>query len=327
MKENTKIQNLKVKVSKIYYLFYIKFIIFLSISFIETEKKNSKNSSKNIIQKKTINNSIAYNPIQEDYNNYEPIKSEQELNRIYNKKLVNDENNIINLRNKITLLENKTNRLQSMNELFLDLLKNQQRINKQHTKHNPDFINQFENRYNNLNNGPFYQDNYNKPKFRRSNSQLNSFDIKDIKYYKEPIKLMQEQLKAYIFQTTLDRRRQEYLINEQINDIKNDINNRLLKLEHQQKLQLSSIMNSVNNGSYNNFDSIVKRLMIQQRDRENLEEYMEEKLRNITNINNKYNKNLDHNIMEINNRYFNNEFNHINNRNNNNFYNYNNYFG
>ena len=327
MKENTKIQNLKVKVSKIYYLFYIKYILFLSISFIETEKKNSKNSSKNIIQKKTINKSIAYNPIQEDYNNYEPIKSEQELNRIYNKKLVNDENNIINLRNKITLLENKTNRLQSMNELFLDLLKNQQRINKQHTKHNPDFINQFENRYNNLNNGPFYQDNYNKPKFRRSNSQLNSFDIKDIKYYKEPIKLMQEQLKAYIFQTTLDRRRQEYLINEQINDIKNDINNRLLKLEHQQKLQLSSIMNSVNNGSYNNFDSIVKRLMIQQRDRENLEEYMEEKLRNITNINNKYNKNLDHNIMEINNRYFNNEFDHINNRNNNNFYNYNNYFG
>ena len=327
MKENTKIQNLKVKVSKIYYLFYIKFIIFLSISFIETEKKNSKNSSKNIIQKKTINKSIENNPIQEDYNNYEPIKSEQELNRIYNKKLVNDENNIINLRNKITLLENKTNRLQSMNELFLDLLKNQQRINKQHTKHNPDFINQFENRYNNLNNGPFYQDNYNKPKFRRSNSQLNSFDIKDIKYYKEPIKLMQEQLKAYIFQTTLDRRRQEYLINEQINDIKNDINNRLLKLEHQQKLQLSSIMNSVNNGSYNNFDSIVKRLMIQQRDRENLEEYMEEKLRNITNINNKYNKNLDHNIMEINNRYFNNEFNHINNRSNNNVYNYNNYFG
>ena len=30
---------------------------------------------------------------------------------------------IMNLKNKITILENKTNRLQSMNEVFLDLLK------------------------------------------------------------------------------------------------------------------------------------------------------------------------------------------------------------
>ena len=78
------------------------------------------------------------------------------------------------------------------------------------------------------------------------------FNIKDIKYYKEPIKLMQEQLKAYIFQTTLDRRRQEYLMNEQINDIKSEVHNRLLKLENQQRLNMESIANSINTGSYYN---------------------------------------------------------------------------
>ena len=224
------------------------------------------------------------------------------------------------------MLENKTNRLQSMNEIFLDLLKNQQRINKHHIKQNPNFINQFENRYNNINMGPIYPEEVNRPKMRKSSSQLAMFNARDIKYYKEPIKLMQEQLKAYIFQTTLDRRRQEYLINEQINDIRSEVNNRLLKLEHQQKLQLDSIMNTVNTGSYNNFNSIAQRLMIQQRDRENLEDFMEEKLKNLTNINNKYNRNFNYNIMEINNRYFNNDFDYINNRNNNINYN-NNYFG
>ena len=33
----------------------------------------------------------------------------------------------MNLKNKIINLENKTNRLQSMNEVFLDLLKKQQK--------------------------------------------------------------------------------------------------------------------------------------------------------------------------------------------------------
>ena len=129
------------------------------------------------------------------------------------------------------------------------------------------------------------------------------FNIKDIKYYKEPIKLMQEQLKAYIFQTTLDRRRQEYLMNEQINDIKSEVHNRLLKLENQQRLNFESISNSINTGSYyNNFETLGQRLMINQKERENLEDFMDEKFRNLKNINNNYNINT----MDMNNRYLNN---------------------
>ena len=124
------------------------------------------------------------------------------------------------------MLENKTNRLQSMNDVFLDLLKNQQKINKQNSRQNSNFINQFENRYENIRIPPIHPNDFDRPRLRQSNSQLDMFNIKDIKYYKEPIKLMQEQLKAYIFQTTLDRRREEYLLNEQINDIKNEVNNR-----------------------------------------------------------------------------------------------------
>ena len=202
------------------------------------------------------------------------------------------------------MLENKTNRLQSMNEVFLDLLKNQQKINKQHSRHNSNFINQFENRYQNIRMPPFPPSEYDRPpRLRKSNSQLEMFNIRDIKYYKEPIKLMQEQLKAYIFQTTLDRRRQEYLMNEQINDIKSEVHNRLLKLENQQRLNMESIANSINTGSYyNNFQTIGQRLMINQKERENLEEFMDEKFRNLKNINNNYNINN----MDMNNRYLNN---------------------
>ena len=207
------------------------------------------------------------------------------------------------------MLENKTNRLQSMNEIFLDLLKNQQKINKNHLRQNPDFIQRFENRFNNISTNPIYPPEYNKIKMKKSNSQLNMFSIKDIKYYKEPIKIMQEQLKAYIFQTTLDRRRQEYLINEQINDLRNEVRNRLLKLEHQQQLQLSTIRNSINTGSYNNLDSITQKLLIQQRDRENLENFMEEKLNNLKNINKKYNGNNNNNQIYINNRFLDNNYN------------------
>ena len=221
------------------------------------------------------------------------------------------------------MLENKTNRLQSMNEIFLDLLKNQQKINKNHLRQNPDFIQRFENRFNNISTNPIYPPEYNKIKMKKSNSQLNMFSIKDIKYYKEPIKIMQEQLKAYIFQTTLDRRRQEYLINEQINDLRNEVRNRLLKLEHQQQLQLSTIRNSINTGSYNNLDSITQKLLIQQRDRENLENFMEEKLSNLTSINRRYKGNInDNNPININNRYFNNNIDSTNKQ-----HAYNNFFG
>ena len=207
------------------------------------------------------------------------------------------------------MLENKTNRLQSMNEIFLDLLKNQQKINKNHIKQNPDFLQRFENRFNNISTNPIYPPEYNKLKMKKSNSQLSMFNIKDIKYYREPIKIMQEQLKAYIFQTTLDRRRQEYLINEQINDLRNEVHNRLLKLEHQQQLQLSTIRNSINTGTYNNLDLITQKLMIQQRDRENLENFMEEKLNNLKNINKKYNGNNNNNQIYINNRFLDNNYN------------------
>ena len=222
--------------------------------------------------------------------------------------MANDENTITNLKNKVKMLENKTNRLQSMNEIFLDLLKNQQKINKNHIKQNPDFIQRFENRFNNISTNPIYPPEYNKLKMKKSNSQLSMFNIKDIKYYREPIKIMQEQLKAYIFQTTLDRRRQEYLINEQINDLRNEVHNRLLKLEHQQQLQLSTIRNSINTGTYNNLDLITQKLMIQQRDRENLENFMEEKLNNLKNINKKYNGN-NNNQIYINNRFLDNNYN------------------
>ena len=223
--------------------------------------------------------------------------------------MANDENTITNLKNKVKMLENKTNRLQSMNEIFLDLLKNQQKINRNHIRQNPDFIQRFENKFNHISTNPIYPPEYNKLKMKKSNSQLSMFNIKDIKYYREPIKIMQEQLKAYIFQTTLDRRRQEYLINEQINDLRNEVHNRLLKLEHQQQLQLSTIRNSINTGTYNNLDLITQKLMIQQRDRENLENFMEEKLNNLKNINKKYNGNNNNNQIYINNRFLDNNYN------------------
>ena len=262
--------------------------------------------------------------------------------------MANDENTITNLRNKVKMLENKTNRLQSMNEIFLDLLKNQQKINRNHIRQNPDFIQRFENKFNHISTNPIYPPEYNKLKMKKSNSQLNMFNIKDIKYYREPIKLMQEQLKAYIFQTTLDRRRQEYLINEQINDLRNEVHNRLLKrrqeylineqindlrnevhnrllkLEHRQQLQLSTIRNSINTGTYNNLDLITQKLMIQQRDRENLENFMEEKLNDLTNINKRYNGyRNNNNQIYINNRFFNSNDNSTNNNNSK----YNNFFG
>ena len=289
--------------------------------------KKSKISSINNFNKKSIDKSIAYNPIKEYYNNSEKEEKEEDINRIIGKKLSNEDNNIMNLKNKIKLLENKTSRLQSMNEIFLDLLKNQQKINKNNIKKNPDYIKQFENSYNNINMGPIFQDENNRPSMRKSNSQLNMFSAKDIKYYKGPIKLMQEQLKAYIFQTTLDRRRQEYLFNEKINDIKNEINDRLLKLEHRQQLQFSSIMNSINTGSYGDFKSISQKLMFQQKDKENLEEYIKGKLEDLNKINNQYSKNFNYNMLKFNNMYFNNDFDYINNKNINNEYNYdNNYF-
>ena len=289
--------------------------------------KKSKISSINNFNKKSIDKSIAYNPIKEYYNNSEKEEKEEYINRIIGKKLSNEDNNIMNLKNKIKLLENKTSRLQSMNEIFLDLLKNQQKINKNNIKKNPDYIKQFENSYNNINMAPIFQDENNRPSMRKSNSQLNMFSAKDIKYYKGPIKLMQEQLKAYIFQTTLDRRRQEYLFNEKINDIKNEINDRLLKLEHRQQLQFSSIMNSINTGSYGDFKSISQKLMFQQKDKENLEEYIKGKLEDLNKINNQYSKNFNYNMLKFNNMYFNNDFDYINNKNINNEYNYdNNYF-
>ena len=214
-----------------------------------------------------------------------------------------DKNNIIimNLKNKIKMLENKTNRLQSMNEVFLDLLKKQDKsINNLRNESNNfyqdndyprtyNLINNFKHRYNDLESSYPINDEYSRPRLRKSNSQLDMFSIRDIQYYKEPIKLMQEQLKAYIFQTTLDRRRQEYLLNEQINDIKSEVNNRLSRLENQQRLQLASLANYMQNGGYNNnFDSIANRLSVQQRERENLEEFMNEKLRGLINSNNRY---------------------------------------
>ena len=216
----------------------------------------------------------------------------------------------MNLKNKINMLENKTNRLQSMNEVFLDLLKKQQKsINNNNINLNNNYdydnyiIHKYRNRYDDLNmyNNPINNE-FERPKLRKSNSQLDMFSIKDIKYYKEPIKLMQEQLKAYIFQTTLDRRREEYLLNEQINDIKSEVKNRLTRLENQHRLQLNSLANSINNGGYN-FDSLANRLTVYQREKENFEDFMDEKLSRLININ----KSINNNRMEYNN-YNNNDY-------------------
>ena len=95
--------------------------------------KNTKKNKKIKVSTKSSNNSMEYNPIQEDYD-------ENAKTRMFNKKIANNEDTILALRNKVKMLENKTNRLQSMNEIFLDLLKNQQKINKQHIKQNPEFI-------------------------------------------------------------------------------------------------------------------------------------------------------------------------------------------
>ena len=214
------------------------------------------------------------------------------------------------------MLENKTNRLQSMNEVFLDLLKKQQKAINKNSNPNNDidnenyFLHKYRNRYDdlNMNNNPINSE-LERPKLRKSNSQLDMFSIKDIKYYKEPIKLMQDQLKAYIFQTSLDRRREQYLINEQINDIKSEVKNRLNRIENQNRLQLSSLVNSLNNGGYS-FESLASRLSIYQRERENLEEFMDDKLKKLVNIN----KSMNSNGMELNNRYNENYFGNIYNK-------------
>ena len=128
------------------------------------------------------------------------------------------------------------------------------------------------------------------------------YDLRELKYYQKPIKLMHEQLKAYIFQTTLDKRRQEYFINEQISDLKNEINNRLSRLESHQKIQMNTLANSIYKNGFNNFDSIAKKLFIYQRERENLADYMDDKLNKMITINN----NMDNNSYR---RYNNNFFN------------------
>ena len=223
------------------------------------------------------------------------------------------------------MLENKTNRLQSMNEVFLDLLKKQQKtiyqnqnngMNNNQKDYDNYILHKYRNRYDdiNMNNNPINSE-LERPKLRKSNSQLDMFSIKDIKYYKEPIKLMQEQLKAYIFQTTLDRRREEYLINEQINDIKSEVKDRLTRLENQQRLQLSSLANSMNNGGYN-FENVMNRLSVYQRERENFEEFMDEKLNRLANIN----KSINNNRPELNNRYNNNFIYNINNYDDNDYF-------
>ena len=222
----------------------------------------------------------------------------------------------MNLKNKIINLENKTNRLQSMNEVFLDLLKKQQKEinNKYYNNENNDYddyiLHKYKKRYDYLDgpNNPINNEFGSKPNLRKSNSQLDMFSIKDIKYYKEPIKLMQEQLKAYIFQTTLDRRREEYLINEQMNDIKSEVKNRLTRLENQHRLQISSLENSIKNGGYGDFDSLANKLYVYQRERENLEQFMDEKLNGLINLN----KNMYNNRRELNS----NNFNNMNNYNN-----------
>jgi hypothetical protein len=106
--------------------------------------------------------------------------------------------------------------LQSLNDVFLDILKKQQReiVGGKQPDDYDIILHKYKKRYDYLDgpDNPLNYDITSKGRLGRSNSQLNMFNIKDIKYYREPIKIMQEQLKAYIFQTTLDRRRQEYIL-------------------------------------------------------------------------------------------------------------------
>jgi hypothetical protein len=245
----------------------------------------------------------------------------------YNKEISNQIIN--NLKRKLVDLENKTSRLQSLNEIFLDLLKKQQKQiisgNPQQQMDNYDLIlHKYRKKYDYLD-IPSNPINNEFRKMGRSNSQLDMFNIKDIKYYKEPIKMMQDQLKAYIFQSTLDRRRDEYLLNEQINDIKSEVKNRLLRLENQNRLQLYSLANSIKTGEgYNNFSYLANRITASQRERENFEQYLNNKLNGISNINQFVNHNSNktyfdefsnnNNYNSYNNRYMN-EMNNMNNNN------------
>lgn len=227
------------------------------------------------------------------------------------------------MKKKLIDLENKTNRLQSLNEVFLNLLKKQQRemVGGKQPDNYDLILHKYRKRYDYLD-GPENPLNYefsSKRRFGRSNSQLDMFNIKDIKYYKEPIKMMQDQLKAYIFQSTLDRRRDEYLMNEQINDIKSEVKNRLMRLENQHRLQMFSLANSIKTGEgYNNFNYLANRMFESQRERENLEQFMDEKLNGLSNFNrfsnNKYRD-------QYNNRYFHDQSRRQYNDNGNNIYN------
>ena len=63
------------------------------------------------------------------------------------------------------------------------------------------------------------------------------------------------------------------------------------------------------NGGYS-FESLASRLSIYQRERENLEEFMDDKLKKLVNIN----KSMNSNGMELNNRYNENYFGNIYNK-------------
>lgn len=115
----------------------------------------------------------------------------------FNEKFENekDKNNniIMNLKNKIRMLENKTNRLQSMNEVFLDLLKKQDRsINNLRNDSNNfyldndyprtyNLINNFKHRYNELESSYPINEEYSRPRLRKSNSQLDMFSMKSLR--------------------------------------------------------------------------------------------------------------------------------------------------
>ena len=226
------------------------------------------------------NYSNAFDKTKPNFTKYSQYTPNRE--NYYYKKDNDDQTFLINkLQKKIDFLENKTNRLESMNEVFFDLFKKQNKVNNINID---DYNNNFSNNYNlNNNNNILSEQETPSRKMRKSKSQIDMFSVKDLKYYRKPIKIMQDQLKAYIFQTTLDRRRQEFLLNEQINDLKSEVRNRLLKLENQNRLQMNSLAYCMSKDNYDNsyFNRLTNQMYNNQKEIEYLKQTYDNQLNNI----------------------------------------------
>lgn len=138
-----------------------------------------------------------------------------------------------------------------MNNIFLNLIENKQK--------NPFDYDYVDYKINKKIKYPFKKKNKLSKSQSVGNIEDNPRNILAVDYA-APLRDFQEEMKAYLFQNQLDKRRQEYLIDEQLGDIKNEIKNRLSRLENQQKLQIDSLAYCMKHGNENNFERLTKDL-------------------------------------------------------------------